>query len=532
MNDLASRVSSGHLRQQRRWSLVCGGLALVLAALVLDRSCAAAASPWPGESWSAATDLTSLAPAAWASNLSGAFWDPAARRLWVCTNNPARFWSLKENGAGGFAIEREYTGTGDLEAITCIANLPDRVFLLDEQARTIRSYRVSDGAALTTWFLASIPDWGNSGPEGLALVPDEWLAKDRFVDATGALRPGSVLGTDGFGGLMFVAVQTAGWVYAFDLRNDGTFTTVGRYATSRTESCELTFDPSTGRLFVLHNTGSNYLEVTDLTSSAVSGSDRRFTSLAEFAVPSTSNIEGLALTPAWNANDAPGDGWCFFTDDDAQSGALRWFHQLHARIDRVAGDGQTAAAGTAVPVPPAVRVTDAFADRVPGVSTTFTVTGGGGTVSEGDAVTDSSGVARVGAWVLGATPGANTLTATRAGLTGSPLDFTANGEEAAAVDEGALGSSTVRLGPPTPNPGPGHLRITFTLPRELAVELAVHDVRGRCVRTLTSGIRAPGVHEVDWDGADASGAPVAPGVYFFQLRAGATRLARSARIVR
>lgn len=418
-------------------------LVVVVLAGPLRPGVAAAALTWPGESWTAATDLTPLNPTGWASNLSGAYWNPVTRRLWVCTNSPGKFWALHENGLGGFVIEREYTGTGDLEGITQIGAASDRVFLIDEQARTIRSYRISDGTALTTWFLTSIPDWGNSGPEGIAFVPDAWLAASGFVDGGGAPYPQSVHGAGGFGGVVFVAVQTSGWVYAFDLRTDGTYTFVGRYLTSRAESCELTFDASTGTLFMLHNIGGNFLETTDLTS-APSGSDRRFVTRAEIQVPSASNIEGFATTPALTSARAGGDGWCFFTDDDNANGALRWFRQLHATLAKAAGDGQTAAVGTAVAVAPAVLARDAFTDPLPGFSVGFAVASGGGSVTGGAALTDSDGVATVGSWVLGGVPGVNTLAATGTGPSGDPQVFAAIG-----VD---LTAPTVDIEAVTPDP--------------------------------------------------------------------------------
>ena len=43
------------------------------------------------------------------------------------------------------------------------------------------------------------------------------------------------------------------------------------------------------------------------------------------------------------------------------------------------------------------------------------------------ATTNASGIATVGSWRLGTTAGANTLTATCAGLSGSPVTFTATG---------------------------------------------------------------------------------------------------------
>lgn len=434
------------------WLLVAGVLTLLFP------TAAMAVTAWPGESWSASTNLTSLNPTGWVSNLSGAYWNPATRRLWVCTNKPAKFWSLRENGSGGFLIEREYTGTGDLEGITQISTVADRVLLVDEQARTIRSYRVSDGAALTTWFLSTIPDWGNSGPEGLAFVPDTWLTRNAFVDGSGAPYPQSVQGASGFGGIVFVAVQTSGWVYAFDLRTDGTYTFVGRYLTSRNESCEMTFDDTVGKMYILHNIDGNLLQTTDLTSTA-SGSDRRFNTSAEFQVPSGSNIEGFGLTPALTATNAVGDNWCFFTDDDNANGALRWFKQLHSRLEKHAGDGQTAGAGSVVAIPPSVLADDPFSNPLPGFSVTFAATAGGGSVTGGNATTDLSGVATVGAWILGASPGANTLTASGVSLNGSPQSFTASG-----VDRTAPTANIVAVAPDPRSTAVDSISIVFSEP--------------------------------------------------------------------
>ncbi|MGD8700174.1 MAG: Ig-like domain-containing protein, partial [Gemmatimonadales bacterium] len=68
------------------------------------------------------------------------------------------------------------------------------------------------------------------------------------------------------------------------------------------------------------------------------------------------------------------------------------------------GDGQTGLIGFAVNIPPSVRVTDTYANPVAGVTVTFGVTGGGGSVSDATPVSDDSGIATVSAWTLGASP--------------------------------------------------------------------------------------------------------------------------------
>jgi hypothetical protein len=100
-----------------------------------------------------------------------------------------------------------------------------------------------------------------------------------------------------------------------------------------------------------------------------------------------------------------------------------------ARVELLAGDGQTAPAGSAVAIRPAVRVVDELGQPVAGFGVTFVVTGGDGSVDGAAQTTNSDGVARVGpgSWTLGPVPGTNTLEARAGSLQGSPVVFTAEG---------------------------------------------------------------------------------------------------------
>ena len=61
----------------------------------------------------------------------------------------------------------------------------------------------------------------------------------------------------------------------------------------------------------------------------------------------------------------------------------------------------------------------------------------------------------------------------------------------------------------------------ISLPQKGAPTLALYDLRGRLVKTLTSGaVMEAGPYNVRWDGADASGRRVQSGIYFAQLRLG------------
>jgi hypothetical protein len=89
------------------------------------------------------------------------------------------------------------------------------------------------------------------------------------------------------------------------------------------------------------------------------------------------------------------------------------------------GNNQAGTPGTALPVRPAAAVIDAYGNRVPGVTVTFVVTGGGGSVVDAVQQTDAEGVARVGSWTLGLSIGTNSLEANGQGL--PPLRFEATG---------------------------------------------------------------------------------------------------------
>ncbi len=69
-----------------------------------------------------------------------------------------------------------------------------------------------------------------------------------------------------------------------------------------------------------------------------------------------------------------------------------------------------------------------------------------------------------------------------------------------------------------PNPLITRAEIRYTLDVAATVTLRVVDVAGRVVHELAAGPRPAGAHAEVWDAAD-----VAPGVYFYELRAGSAR---------
>ena len=77
-----------------------------------------------------------------------------------------------------------------------------------------------------------------------------------------------------------------------------------------------------------------------------------------------------------------------------------------------------------------------------------------------------------------------------------------------------------------PNPFNPGTTIRYELRVHAEVELSVYNPRGRRIRTLKRGRRAPGVYRAVWDGRDDQGHAVASGVYVYTLQVGSQRLSR------
>jgi hypothetical protein len=144
-----------------------------------------------------------------------------------------------------------------------------------------------------------------------------------------------------------------------------------------------------------------------------------------------------------------------------------------ATVAKLDGDAQRATVAQSVPLAPSVVVRDRLDNPVAGVTVTFAVTAGGGTVDGATQVTGADGAARVRSWTLGTTAGANALAATVSGL--PPVAFTATGVAdapvAVAKDSGDAQSApagaplskpvVARVSDQYGNPVPG-VRVTFT----------------------------------------------------------------------
>lgn len=92
----------------------------------------------------------------------------------------------------------------------------------------------------------------------------------------------------------------------------------------------------------------------------------------------------------------------------------------------------------------------------------------------------------------------------------------ASGGGASAVGGSDLPRSMAITGI-APNPFNPLTTISYEMPRDGQVHLAVYDLRGHRVRELANGHVVAGRHEVTWDGRDQAGRTTAAGVYFVRM---------------
>jgi spore coat protein A len=98
----------------------------------------------------------------------------------------------------------------------------------------------------------------------------------------------------------------------------------------------------------------------------------------------------------------------------------------------------------------------------------------------------------------------------------------APGMQLALSDVSGEGTVTagISLAQNNPNPFNPETTIRFQLPAQAHVEMKIFNVNGQLVRTLANQEFGAGEHEVNWNGKDNAGNPLASGVYFYRLVSG------------
>ena len=164
-----------------------------------------------------------------------------------------------------------------------------------------------------------------------------------------------------------------------------------------------------------------------------------------------------------------------------------------AQMVIVSGNNQTAPVGRLVPVAPTVQVRNAGGTPVAGVSVTFAVASGGGAVVGSRQITDATGMATVGGWFLGSTPGANTLTASAQGTPSVTFTATAQAGQAVSMVAVSTTSQTAPAGANVVNPPSVAVRDAAGIPVAgvqvtFTVTLGGGSVTGSPATTNASGI--------------------------------------------
>lgn len=108
-----------------------------------------------------------------------------------------------------------------------------------------------------------------------------------------------------------------------------------------------------------------------------------------------------------------------------------------SQLEKVDGDDQIAPPETALGAHPRVRVSDTYGNPLSGVTVTFVVDAGGGSVSGAVTVSDSAGIAESGDWVLGQ-PGVQRMVARAGQLVSEPFTARAVVPPVSCPSSGAL----------------------------------------------------------------------------------------------
>lgn len=295
---------------------------------------------WPASIWGNSENLSALLPSAFQEQ-SGIYFSSSTNRLFVVGDN-GYFGVLQLNLTTNKFSLLGYVKTSDgPEGVTQVNPESNEIYTIDENTYQIRKYLFNSNFSTLTkqnsWNILLPPstmiNTDNTGPEGICFVPNSYLQRIGFISSV-TQQP--YLSTKGMGGLLFIAHQDGGYVWVFDINPtvDNDFNYVGKYLTSRNESCDLAFDRSTGLMYILHNIDKNYLEVTNL-KTTLYGTEYMFDQENEFFISNPSsgsdNIEGFAISPKYPINQSVGAWLCRDVSKTSEnSDALKWFHPFNA----------------------------------------------------------------------------------------------------------------------------------------------------------------------------------------------------------
>jgi Regulator of chromosome condensation (RCC1) repeat len=162
-------------------------------------------------------------------------------------------------------------------------------------------------------------------------------------------------------------------------------------------------------------------------------------------VSATTNAQGLASAGTWILGPEASNQFLAASIPAAAAVSAANFMAtatagVAATLTALGMSGQVILPNGQVVQLPFVLVSDSYGNPVAGESVTFSVTTGGGSVVGASATSTTSGIATVGGWTLGSTPGNNTLTASASGL--ASVEFSAIAATELTFDSVVAGYAT------------------------------------------------------------------------------------------
>jgi hypothetical protein len=101
-----------------------------------------------------------------------------------------------------------------------------------------------------------------------------------------------------------------------------------------------------------------------------------------------------------------------------------------------------------------------------------------------------------------------------------------------SIAEGEGAGLRARLYPNYPNPVSDRTALSYSLPRQSAVDARIVDATGRLVRTLFTGDQNAGTYEIMWNRQDDGGREVASGAYYAIVRVDGQELTRQLTVLK
>ena len=83
--------------------------------------------------------------------------------------------------------------------------------------------------------------------------------------------------------------------------------------------------------------------------------------------------------------------------------------------------------------------------------------------------------------------------------------------------------SGVNLHQNYPNPFNPVTTLRYDLPKDAVVNITIHDMMGRVVKTLVNGSQTAGYRSIQWNATNDNNRPVSAGLYLYTIQAGKFR---------